>query len=448
MEVRVRFAPSPTGRLHVGGARTALFNWLFARNKGGKFLLRIEDTDLKRSSKEMEKDIKDSLLWLGLAWDEEILYQSRRFEIYRRKAEELVEKGCAYYSYTEEDKVVEVDKDFKGKPLAIRFRVPKEGETSFKDIIRGKITFKNEEIEDFVILRSDGSPTYYLACVIDDHYMGITHVIRGEEHIPNTPKQILIYNAFGWKIPSFAHLPMILGYDKRKLSKRHGATAILDYKEEGILPEALVNFLALLGWSPGGDREIITIKEMIELFRLEKVGKRGAVFDVDKLLWMNSEYIRMRKDEDLFPLVAKYFEQANLLTDESDYEKLREVIPLLKVRVKVLKDFVRLGEYFFKDDFEFEREAVSMYFKENEIAKLLHEIKERLLKLEDFEKEKVEACIRNFAQEKGIKAAQVIHPLRVSLTGRKVGPGLFELMSVLGKEECVRRIDRAIRRFF
>jgi len=452
-EVRVRFAPSPTGYLHVGGARTALYNWLFARNKGGKFLLRIENTDVKRSSKEMEEYIKEAMLWLGLNWDEDIVYQLDRLEIYRKYAMELVDKGLAYFCYTPPEELekegggvecYEVDPEkYSDKPLAIKFRVPDEGTTEFDDIIRGHISFRNRDIGDFVIVRSDGIPTYNFAVVVDDHYMGITHVIRGEDHISNTPKQILIYRAFGWDVPEFAHLPMILGPDKKRLSKRHGATSVLEYRDIGILPEALFNFLALLGWSPGENREIVSKEEMIKLFDLRRVGKRAAVFDLDKLYWINSEYIRMKSDEELYELALPFVEKAGLVKSDRDREKFRKVVPLLKERVRLLKDFVELSEYFFRDVEKYDEKGVRKHFKEG-VEERLALLVERLKKLDSFDEKSIESAVRSLAEELGISAAKLIHPTRLAVTGRTFGPGLFELMAVIGKDECIRRIEKAI----
>ncbi|RKZ01002.1 MAG: glutamate--tRNA ligase [Candidatus Hydrothermota bacterium] len=457
-EVRVRFAPSPTGFLHVGGARTALYNWLFARHEGGKFLLRIEDTDRERSTPEMVDYIVEGLSWLGLDWDEEPIFQSHRLDVYKKYAEDLVKRGLAYYARTVDEEQagertrrewVEAAPEEIGKvPLAVRFRVPVEGETSYEDLIRGLITFKNSEIGDFTILRSDGTPTYQLACVLDDHFMGITHVIRGEDHIPNTPKQILLYRAFGWDTPLFAHLPMILGPDKKKLSKRHGATAVLEYRDMGILPEALFNFLALLGWSPGEDREIGPKDEMIRLFDIRRVGKRAAVFDINKLLWMNSVYIRMKTDEELLRLVLPLFEERRLVKDDSDREKLLRVIPLLKERARVLPDFVEMGFYFFSDEFEYEEKGVRKYLQDPEVPGRLRLLRERLADIPEgeFRQEKIEETLRGLAGKLGIKAALLIHPTRLLLTGRTQGPGLFELMEVLGRDECLRRLDNYLKR--
>ena len=444
-EVRVRFAPSPTGYLHVGGARTALYNWLFARHHNGKFLLRIEDTDVKRSSPEMTENILESLRWLGLNWDEEIVFQSKRLDLYRQVAEELVEKGFAYYCYTKEgsDECIEIPKSqIKGKKVAIKFRIPEIGKTEFDDLVHGHISFENKDLKDFVILKSDGYPTYQLAVVVDDHYMGMTHVIRGEDHIPNTPKQILIYRAMGWYVPEFAHLPMILGPDKKKLSKRHGATSVIEYRKQGFLAEALFNFLALLGWSPGGDREIVSKEEMIELFDIKRVGKRAAVFDMNKLRWMNSVYIRMKTDEELFELAFPFFQEAGI----QDVETIRKIIPLYKERVVTLRDFVEMSSYFFTDEFDYDEKGVKKHFKNPlEVAKRLEEAANRLEKLDDWTTPGIEQVIRGLAAEMGISAAKLIHPIRLSVTGKIFGPGLFELMEALGKSRCVERIRRAVK---
>ncbi len=442
--VRVRFAPSPTGYLHVGGARTALYNWLFARHHGGTFLLRIEDTDVKRSTPEMTENILESMRWLGLNWDEEIVFQSRRLDIYRQVALKLVNRGLAYYCYTPEgqDECIEIPPEEIGdKKVAIKFRVPDSGTTEFDDLIRGHISFENKDIKDFVILKSDGFPTYQLAVVVDDHHMGITHVIRGEDHIPNTPKQIMIYKAMGWNLPEFAHLPMILGPDKKKLSKRHGAVSVLEYKKQGYLSEALFNFLALLGWSPGEDREIVPKEEMIRLFDIKRVGKRAAVFDMQKLNWINSVYIRMKTDEELFELVKPFFEEAGVMDDGL----IRKIIPLYKERVKTLRDFVELSRYFYSEVETYDEKGVKKHFKHpGEVARRLEVCLERLSQMEEWKTEVIETTVRQIAEEMGISAAKLIHPIRLSITGMTFGPGLFELMEALGKDVVISRLKRAI----
>ncbi len=468
--VKVRFAPSPTGYLHVGGARTALYNWLFARKNNGVFLLRIEDTDRTRYVPDSVQDIKDSLKWLGLNWDEGPIFQSERTEIYRKLAHKLVEEGKAYKCFCtperlkalrEEQKkmglrpgydrkcrnltpeeVEELEKE--DKKYVIRLKVPLSGETTFYDEIHGKITVKNSELEDLILLKSDGYPTYHLANVIDDHMMGITHVMRADEWIPSTPYHVILYNAFGWEVPKFVHLPVILAPDgKGKLSKRHGATSVREFKKLGILPEALINYLALLGWSPGNDIEIMTLEEMITLFDIKRIGKRGSVFDYKKLYWMNSVYIRKKTDKELFKLALPYFKDYGLVRDEKSKEILRKIIPLFKERIKTLAEFPHFAEYFFKDEFPYDEKGIRKHFKSREVFDLLNEIKEELSKIEPFNVENIENAIRSFAEKKGIKPAKIIHPLRMALTGKTIGPGLFELMEVLGKEKVIIRIQQA-----
>ncbi len=468
--VKVRFAPSPTGYLHVGGARTALYNWLFARKHNGTFLLRIEDTDRTRFVPDSVEDIKESLKWLGLHWDEGPVFQSERTEIYRKLAHKLVEEGKAYKCFCTPERlkalreeqrkmglrpgydrkcrnltpeeVEELEK--QGKKYVIRLKVPLFGETTFYDEIHGKITVKNSELEDLILLKSDGFPTYHLANVIDDHMMGVTHVMRADEWIPSTPYHVILYRAFGWEPPKFVHLPVILAPDgKGKLSKRHGATSVREFKKMGVLPEALINYLALLGWSPGNDIEIMSLNEMVEVFDIRKIGKRGSVFDYKKLYWMNSVYIRKKTDEELFKLALPYFKEYGLVKDKKSEEILRKIIPLFKERIKTLSEFPPFAEYFFKDEFSYEEKGIKKYFKTPEVFALLMEIKEELEKLENFEVNDIEQAIRSFAEQKNIKPAKIIHPLRVALTGRTIGPGLFELMEVLGKDKVLRRIEQA-----
>ncbi len=442
--VRVRFAPSPTGYLHVGGARTALYNWLFARHHGGRFLLRIEDTDVKRSTPEMTENILKSLQWLGLVWDEELVFQSQRLDVYREVADKLVKDGLAYYCYTPEggDECVEIAPDEIGdRKVAIKFRVPKSEKIEFNDLIRGHILFEGKDIKDFVIMKSDGYPTYQLAVVVDDHEMGITHVIRGEDHIPNTPKQILIYKAMGWEIPEFAHLPMILGPDKKKLSKRHGAVSVLEYKKQGYLSEALFNFLALLGWSPGEDREIVPREEMIQLFDIKRVGKRAAVFDMQKLNWINSVYIRMKSDDELFELVKPFFEEAGV----EDSALIKKLIPLYKERARTLRDFVELSRYFYSEVTEYDEKGVKKHFKHPEqVAQRLRFCLDELKKVEEWNAAALEHVVRNTAEKLEVSASKLIHPIRLSITGMTFGPGLFELMEALGRDTVISRLEKAI----
>jgi len=462
--IRVRFAPSPTGYLHVGGARTAIYNFLFAKHNNGKFLLRIEDTDKERSSDEFVIDIIEGLKWLGIVPDEEIVYQSKRLEIYKDFAYKLIEKNKAYFDYYNADEWEEIRKKFIPENLppnqkkhlerelildppngyksiknrkegAIRLFVEDGINIIFNDKIRGKIEVLSDYINDIVILRSDGTPTYNFAVVIDDHFMEITDIIRGDDHISNTPKQILIYKAFDWEIPNFAHLPMILGPDKKKLSKRHGALSVIEYKKMGILSSALFNFLSLLGWSPKDNREIISLEEMIKIFRIEDVNTSPAVFDINKLLWMNSEYIKMKEDKEILQLLKE-------INNNYEDEKLLKCIKLLKTRVKTLVEFFEYGDYFLTENYKVDEKAFKELINENSInyLKILYERYKNVL---DWKKEILEKILRDLAVELNIKPAHIIHPLRVVLTGKTVGPSLFELIEELGKDIVLKRIEKA-----
>jgi len=470
--LRVRFAPSPTGYLHVGGARTALYNWLFARHHGGVFVLRIEDTDVDRSKPELTTAILDSMKWLGLDWDEGPFFQSERQERYRLMAAELERLGHAYPCFCSPEELqarraqaeaqkrawkydgtcrnlpgVELERRRRaGRPCAIRFRVPASGQTSFDDQVFGHIELENQEIEDFVLLRSDGHPTYHLGVVADDIDMRITHVVRGADHISNTPKQILLYRALGAPEPFFAHLPLILGPDKQRLSKRHGATAVGTYREQGILPEALRNFLALLGWTPPGQKEIVPLEEMVRAFELSAVSRSNAVFDPEKLAWMNSEYLRHLPTERLLSLVESELRAANLWREafaKEEKERLEVSARLLQTRARSLKDFSGSGRAFFTDDFEYEAEAVKKFWKDPALAELLALLTERLARAEPFNVQQAEKCLRALAEEKGVKAGLLINASRVALTGQAVAPGLFEVMVALGRERVTGRLQRA-----
>ena len=466
-EVRVRFAPSPTGYLHIGGARTAIYNWLFARKNQGKFFLRIEDTDQARSTREMVDVIFDSLKWLGLDWDGDPWYQSQRFDVYRRYAEELVQKRKAYHCYCGHDDDPEEAADWdesnkcqcylltvkekeeldrQGVPRAIRFWVP-DGTTVIDDLVYGSMEFNNSEINNFVILRSDGVPTYHLAVVVDDHDMGITHIIRGDDHISNTPKHVLLYRALGWDVPQYAHVPLILGEDKKRLSKRHGAASVLEYAQMGILPEALVNYLALLGWSAGDDREIYTIPELIQAFSINGISRKSAVFDPKKLEWVNSEHIKIYPTEKLLEKVLPSLKEAHLVTDfdaERKVPYLLQVLELFKTRMKTTKDLAKYGRYFFKDPERYDEKALKRFWEGEETKQRMQKLKERLEQLEDFTAGPIEEVTRSLASELGVPAAKLIHPTRILLTGFSVSPGLFEMMEVLGKETCLRRIERGL----
>jgi len=467
--VRVRFAPSPTGYLHIGGARTALFNYLFARHHKGKFLLRIEDTDLSRSNKEMTGMILRSLQWLGLEWDEAPVYQSARIEKYTSVCEELVRRGFAYpcfctveelakkreaaqREYKYDRKCLQLSKNEvqeklkRGVSRAIRFRVP-DGETTFDDSIRGTVTLRNEEIDDFILLRSDNTPVYQVAVVVDDHDMGITHVIRGDDHLSNTPKQIMIYEAMGWSVPKFAHVPMILGPDRKRLSKRHGATSVEEYRTEGFLSQAVVNFLVLLGWSPGDDREIISLEEMVDSFTLDRVSKNPAVFDETKLTWMNSRYLSRASDEKLYDLVAEVLIRDGLADDVFLHENRGYVlrcIGLLKERMKKITDFIDGGRYFFEDPEHYEEKAVQKHWSKEGVLDWMRKIVRHLELLTVWKAEDLEKTVRRLAEEMGVGAGKIIHSVRVALTGSGASPGLFELMEVLGKERVIRRLRKAI----
>jgi len=461
--VRVRFAPSPTGYLHIGGARTALFNWLFARKNSGEFRLRIEDTDLERSSEEMVQEILKSLQWLGLNWDGDIWYQSQRMAVYRQKVQELIDNRKVYQCFCEKPPEGESEEEREpctcylltekereehlaaGKKPAIRFWVP-DGSTVVEDAVYGTLEFDNSEIENFVVLRADGTPTYHLAVVVDDHEMGVTHVIRGDDHLPNTPKQILLYHAFGWELPIFAHVPLILGPDKKRLSKRHGATAVSEYFESGILPEAMVNYLALLGWSPGDNREIMTVQELIDAFSLEGISRKSAVFDPVKLEWVNSEHIKRYPTDALIDKVVPYLIEAGLLREEevpAQRGYLRSVLELFKNRMKTLRDLAKYGRYFFRDPERYDSNALKKYWRP-ETKEYLARLKVELEKLEDFSADEIERVVRGLAAQLGVPAAKLIHPERIVLTGFAVSPGLFEMMEVLGKDTVLRRMEAGI----
>lgn len=468
MKIKTRFAPSPTGHLHIGGARTAIFNWLFARKNNGEFFLRIEDTDKERSSPEMVQSIVDGLKWLGLDWDGDLYFQSQHIDEHIKACYELVKRGYAYFCYCSEEELEAKRKEAEekkipykydrkclylsdeeklkfeseGRKKVIRFKVP-DGETVFNDVVHGEIRFKNSEIDDFVILRSDNTPVYNMAVVVDDHNMGITHVIRGDDHISNTPKQILIYQALGWETPIFAHVPLILGPDKKRLSKRHGATAVIEYRDRGFLPEAMFNYLCLLGWSPGDNREIMTLSEIIEAFDISRIQKKSAIFDQAKLEWMNSEYIRRKDNLELLRYVKPFIEKYGYKFEDDSY--LLKVINLMKDRVKTLEDFVSFGKYFFEDPIDYDKEGVEKYWK-SETGRLLGEFVEVLEKIEDFSAFEIESKLRKFAEEKNVKASELIHPIRLSITGMRISPGLFEVMEVLGKETTIRRIKNALNR--
>ena len=422
--IRVRFAPSPTGYLHVGGARTALFNWLFARKEGGQFLLRIEDTDKARSTDEHTQVILDGLTWLGLDWDEAPIFQGARLARHQQVADQLLKEGKAYI---EED--------------AIRLRVP-PGELAWEDAVHGKISFKGEDIRDFVILRADRSPLYNFAVVIDDIDMHITHVIRGDDHISNTPKQLAVYRALGSVTPIFGHVPMIHGPDGKKLSKRHGATAVGDYQHLGILPEAMRNFLALLGWSPGGDREIMSKEELRNLFSLDGILKKPAVFDTTKLEWMNGQYLTAKSAEELYPLVKSELDKLGI---DGDRDAIFRAITAVKTRSRTTLDVarqvaVRLDAKFVTLDEKAQKEVAK---DPAGYRDMLAGVVQTLKKVSEWTPEELEHVLRNLAQQRNAKAGQVFQPIRIALTGGTVSEPVNELLSVVGKEAALRRLEAA-----
>jgi glutamyl-tRNA synthetase len=487
MTLRTRFAPSPTGYLHVGGARTALFNWLLARKEGGVFVLRIEDTDRERSTEEHTRAILTGLEWLGLDWDEGPFFQSQGLERHKAHALDLLESGAAYRDFStpeeaardREEEVAAGGRSRKarqradamspgdvaarleaGEPFAVRFRVP-EGETVWDDGVHGEMRFRNDEIDDLVILRSDGTPTYNLAVVSDDVDMGITLVLRGDDHLSNTPKQILLYQALGQAVPAFAHVPLILGPDGRRLSKRHGATAVGDYEKEGILPEAMFNFLAFLGWSPGDDREVLTRQELVEAFSLERVLKKSAVFDVEKLRWLNGQHLMRTPTEELLPRVEGRLRQDGVLAaraapgvesvghagadDEPGPIDLPALLELLKPRSRTVEELVAQARPYFLDELAYDPDAVRKHWLKDRDETLgrLERLSERLSAVE-WEPEALEGAVRGLAEELGVGAGKVIHPLRVALTGVAASPGIFDLLALLGRARTLQRIQRAL----
>jgi glutamyl-tRNA synthetase len=490
-DIRVRFAPSPTGDLHIGGVRTALFNWLFAKKKNGKFILRIEDTDETRSTEESVKVILDAMKWLELEWDEgpgseNLKYspycQMERKEqgIYRKYADELVAKELAYPCYCTPEEVdimrkkAQADKfppkydgrcrhltpgqrkqkEIEKKKAVIRFKMSGSGSTVLNDIIRGRVEFSNSLLDDFVIMKASGVPAYNFACVVDDYLMGITHVLRGDDHISNTPRQMHIYNALGWKTPEFAHVSMILGTDGARLSKRHGHASVLEYRKEGYLREALINYLVLLGWSTEDSQQIFTTEELKQKFSIERCGISPSIFDPAKLLWLNGEKIRSKTPQQVYELFIDWLKYTGneKLTEFWDVELLKKTLILEHDKIKLLKDIPSLVGFFFAKDVDYKEEAVKKTLlseKSKDIAKLvLTESAARLPNQRDFSAVSLEQYARGLAAEKNIKTGQVFHPIRVAISGRMQGPGLFQMMEVMGKEDVVRRITVAINKFF
>lgn len=471
-DVRVRFAPSPTGELHIGGARTALFNYLFVRRAGGVFVLRIDDTDLERSRTDYIDKLIASLKWLGLDWDEGPYYQSKRLEEYSKEAERLLNEGKAYRCFCSVEELETGREDARnenrpylypgkcrnlsqqqekafineGRVPVIRLLTPDSGTTVIQDVIRGEVSFENSELDDLIIIKSNGLPTYNFASVVDDVQMRITHVIRAEEHLSNTPRQLLCMAALGYELPLFAHLPMILAPDRSKLSKRHGATSVEEFKGDGFLPEALINYMALLGWSPGGDEELFSLADMAENFSLDKVNKTAAIYDTDKLTWVNSHYMREYDLDKLAEAALPYFEAKQLFSSPlkgSEYDYFKMVMDLARERAKTLADLAVSAIYFYSDSFSYEVKGIEKHFRKEGVAELLRKAAAALDSLEVFTKDSVDACYHELSEKLEISLGKLIHPTRLAVTGQIVGPGFFELMELLGRETVVRRMKQA-----
>lgn len=423
--VRVRFAPSPTGYLHIGSARTALFNWLYARHNNGSFILRIEDTDKERSKNEYLDEILASLKWLFMSWDEELVFQSKRFDTYKKYAQKLVDKNLAYL-----------------EGPAVIFKVEKGKTVSFDDMIRGKVEFSTNDIKDQVLIKSDGTPTYNFACVVDDSEMRISHVIRGDDHISNTPKQVMLYEALGLPLPKFAHIPLILSKDGGRLSKRHGATSIFEYKNMGFLPEALVNYLSLMGWAPGNDVEILPVDEVIKLFDVKNVNKTGAIFDMDKLSWMNGQYIKSMEMGKLLERTEEFLKSKNALDAKFDRGQWERIVLAYKERTRTLDDLVSVYKIFFNDEIEYDEKAVEKYLKKPNSKDIITRCKTAVGACPKFDKASIEEAYRKLADELKIKAAELIHPTRVAISGKTVGAGLFDIMELLGRDKVLKRLSR------
>jgi len=458
-EVRTRFAPSPTGYLHIGGARTALFNWLFARHCGGKFILRIEDTDRVRSTEESIRAIYDGMEWLELDWDEGPYLQTERFNIYREYIEKLIKKGKAYYCCCTPQELEEkrklalaegrkpkydgkcrgLDKPESGKPHAVRFKAPIEGTTVVNDAIKGEVRFENSELDDLIIQRSDGYPTYNFTVVVDDITMGITHVIRGDDHLNNTPKQILLYQALDSSLPQFAHVPMILGTDKTRLSKRHGATSVMAYKELGYLPQAVMNYLVRLGWSYG-DQEILSRDELIEKFSLDNVGKSAGVFNPEKLLWLNAHYIKEENPENLAELLIPFIKKRGYTVENN--EVLQKIILAFKERSKTLVEMAEDSEFFFKEGIEYNKKAAEKFLTPDTVE-IFQILIKRLNQLQTFNQQAIEEVFKEVSSQKDLKLGKIAQPVRVSLTGSTASPGIYEVVEILGKEKVIDRLKKA-----
>jgi len=464
-QVRVRFAPSPTGHLHIGGARTALFNWLYARHNSGAFILRIEDTDRTRSTDEYIEAIMQGMQWLNLDWDEGPFRQTDRFAVYRAYVERLLQEGKAYRCYCSveeleqrrqlalaQGKPQKYDgrcRDLKeavpGRVPVVRFRTPQQGETVVDDLIRGRVVFENSQLDDLIILRSDNSPTYNFTVVVDDVDMRITHVIRGDDHLNNTPKQIHVYTALGYEIPKFAHLPMILGADKTRLSKRHGATSVMAYEEMGYLPEALVNYLVRLGWSHG-DQEVFSREELIRFFSFEHVGNAAAIFNPEKLLWLNHQYIMATAPGRLAELVLPFLAKQQIIAEGQalDMAWLAKAVKTLQERAKTLVELAASLHYYIAEEVAFQEKAQEKFLNEKSLP-MLKDLKEALAARADFSPAGLEEVFKGVVEKHGVKLGAVAQPMRVAMTGGTESPGIYEVLEVLGKERTLRRLEKAIR---
>ncbi|MCA1796299.1 MAG: glutamate--tRNA ligase [Geobacteraceae bacterium] len=458
-DMRVRFAPSPTGYLHIGGARTALFNYLLAQQAGGTFILRIEDTDVERSTQESVDAILAAMEWLGLDYDEGPYYQSERFDLYREKIQYLLECGKAYKCYCTEEELSQkreaaieqgskpqydgtcrnLEAQRPGQPYVVRFKSTREGTTAFDDLIKGNISFNNSELDDMIIQRTDGTPTYNFVVVVDDAEMGLTHVVRGDDHVNNTPRQIQIYEALGYSVPQFAHVPMILGDDKKRLSKRHGATSVMAYRDMGYLPEAMVNYLVRLGWSHG-DEEIFSKHELIEKFSLQNVGRSAGVFNPDKLLWLNEHYIKSGDPQRLGQLLLEYLERDGVVTAEGP--DAAEVVKTLQDRSKTMLEMAQKAAFYYEDELEYDEKAVAKFITAEQ-APIFSALKEALEQT-TFDAEGIEQAFKQVLEQTGLKFGKVGQPARVALSGGTSAPGIYEVALVLGQDRCIARLNKAI----
>ena len=457
--ITTRFPPSPTGYLHVGGARTALFNWLYARHTRGRFILRIEDTDKVRSTKESVAAIFEALEWLGIDWDEGPYFQSDRFDIYAGYIEKLLQSGHAYYCTCSQEKIEAMRKKAMaagGKPkydgtcrekglaategAVVRFKAPLVGSTVIKDVIKGHIEFQNSELDDFIIARSDGSPTYNFVVVVDDITMGVNTIIRGDDHVMNTPKQILLYNALDSELPVFGHVPMVLGPDRTRLSKRHGAMSVTAYRDMGYLPEAVINYLVRLGWSCG-DQEFFHTDELIEKFSLENIGKSAGIFDPEKLRALNADHIQAMKPARLYPRLKPFLEKAGY--DPGPGATIEKIIATLNQRSKTLEEMAAAAGFYFADEIEYEEKAARKFLKAGALEPI-RLLAEKLAALEVFEEQALEDAFRAVMDETGLKLGKIAQPVRVALTGRTASPGIFEIIEIIGREKVLKRLARAV----